>query len=196
MDRICVDRFLLIRERIFDRGLVNTSILDLGGGAGYFSWLFYLTVARQVDLVEDQRAKLWGYNEESFTSKIEKNKKTYKADNLFIHKISIEDFLTEQVEIKKWDIVICLSVLHHFVVGYGDDSSVGQLGSEKLMQLFQQLGCVTRKSAFIEIDPERIKNYEKFIKDLMGAGKFSKMVVLGSSHSSIGVERNIIELIK
>ncbi len=196
IDRICLDRFLLIRERIFDQGWVNTSILDLGGGGGYFSWLFYLTVACQVDMVEDERAKLFGYNEASFLTHIEEKKNVHLAEQLVIHKQTIESFLNQKAGLEKWDIVICLSVLHHFLTGYGDDSSIGKLDEESLMKIFQQFGMVARKAVFIEVDPERIKNYEKFIRDLMKIGGFSGMSILGSSHSGIGVERNIIELIK
>jgi hypothetical protein len=193
VDRVCVDRLLLIRERMIDGGLMNSSILDLGGGSGYFSWLLYLTAASKVDIVEDQRAKQFGYNDESFTTDLIKKKQNFNAESLFIHDNSIERFLSEKVDDQKWDITICLSVLHHFITGYGDNKDVGLLSYDKLLVIFELIGKITRRSAFIEIDPERIQNYEKFMRDFMDYGCFDSMSILGSSHSSIGVERNIVE---
>lgn len=196
VDRICLDRLLVIRERMIDRGLMNSSILDLGGGSGYFSWMLYLTAASRVDIVEDQRAKQFGYNEESFTDDIVQKKQKLNANKLFIHNTSIENFLTQVVENQAWDVTLCLSVLHHFVTGYGDNKNVGRLKYNQILDIFKLIGEVTRRSAFIEVDPERITNYEKFMNDLLDYGGFESMNIIGSSHSGIGVERNIIEFVK
>lgn len=197
IDRACVDRFLLIRERILDNGMMNSTILDLGGGAGYFSWALYLTVAKSVDMVEDQRARNFGYNENSFAAGIINKKLGLNATGLLIHDTSIESFLRESVRCqKRWDIMLCLSVLHHFVTGYGNNPEIGKLNYLQLIDLFKSLGDVTERYAYIEIDPERVVNYEKFMTDLLEWGGFKSMDIIGRSHSSIGVERNILEFSK
>lgn len=196
VDRICLDRLLLIRERLLDLGLTDHSILDLGGGSGYFSWMLYITTASAVDMVEDERARQFGYDEASFAAELRSRIAEFKLENLHIHNTSIEEFLSKHDGHSYWDITLCFSVLHHFLTGYGDNRSVGQIDYEELLGIFRRIGSVTIHYLFIEIDPERIPNYEAFISDLMEEGKFKSMKILGKSSSSIGVTRNIIEFHK
>jgi hypothetical protein len=196
VDRICLDRFLLIRERLLDLQLNDCSVLDLGAGSGYFSWLLYLTLAKDVEVVENGRARQFGYGDSSFTNELKSKITQYKLTNLVVHDEALETFVEVNAGKRQWDVTICLSVLHHFVTGYGDDPSIGRLDYEHLLKLFKNLGAVTKNILIIELDPERIPNYEKFMIDLVGEGCFQSVNVLGTSHSSIGVGRNIMELHK
>jgi hypothetical protein len=196
VDRICVDRLLLIRERILDLGLADRPILDLGGGSGYFSWVLYVTTASAVDLVEDERAREFGYNEASFTGELRARIERLGLDKLHVSNTSIEEFLAAEAGRRQWDVTLCLSVLHHFVTGYGDKQDKGRITYAELLALFRRIGQVTARALYVEVDSERIANYEAFLADLQGEGQFTSSKVIGTSPSSIGVTRNIIEFLK
>jgi hypothetical protein len=196
VDRICLDRLLLIRERMLDLGLADRPVLDLGGGSGYFSWALYVTTASSVDLVEDERARGFGYNEASFTGELRARIERLGLDNLRVSNASIEEFLAAQAGHGQWDVTLCLSVLHHFLTGYGDRRDVGRIAYAELLDIFRRIGEVTARALYIEVDSERIANYESFLSDLQGEGRFATSSVIGTSPSSIGVPRNVIEFLK
>jgi hypothetical protein len=196
VDRICVDRLLLIRERLIEKGLLGGTVLDLGGGTGYFSWVLYITFANTVDLVEDERARSAGYGDDSFTSDFRSKITELEAKRVNIHDQSIEEFLREKAEMQCWDVTLCLSVLHHFITGYGDNPEVGQLEYSELLAIFKLIGKVTKQYAYIEVDDERIGDWGSIYNDLKTEGGFSSMSVIGMSNSAIGVPRKIVELVK
>ena len=196
VDRICVDRLLLIRERLVDLGVVDGSVLDLGGGTGYFSWALYVVNASAVDLVEDERARTAGYGDESFTKEIKSRIVELDLQSLVVHDQSIEAFLEQHAGSRRWDVTLCLSVLHHFVTGYGDNPDVGRRKYSEVRALFRRIGQVTGRCAYIELDDERVGDLEGFLDDFMTEGGFSSRSVIGISHSSIGVPRNLVEFLK
>lgn len=196
VDRICADRLLLIRERLLDQGLVDGSILDLGGGTGYFSFALYILNASQVDLVEDERARSSGYGDESFANEIRSRIVELDLKNLFVHDQPIETFLEQHAGSQSWDVTLCLSVLHHFINGYGDNPEVGRRSYSDVRKIFRQIGKVTKRCAYIELDGERVESEAHFLEDLLIEGGFSAMRVIGISHSAIGVPRNVVEFLK
>ncbi|HZS07230.1 MAG TPA: class I SAM-dependent methyltransferase [Blastocatellia bacterium] len=193
-ERICLDRYIMILNRLLNHRLYDCSVLDLGCSSGFFSYAFAVTAASQVTGVEDERAMKFGYDERAFLRPLREVKEHYRLDHLEIVGQSIENFLEQQAWRRSWDVVLCLSVLHHFRTGYGDCPGDGQLGADDLTRLYERLGAVTRRVLYLEVDETRIGDERQFFSELCQSGGFDPPVALGYSCSAPGVPRTVWEL--
>ena len=122
-ERACFDRYFRILDSIETNSLVDPSLLDIGCANGFFAYLFAVTTCRQVTAVDDARGSSCGYSDNAFLAPLHRAKREYGLEHLEIVGAPIEQFLTECPD-RQWDIVLCLSVLHHFYTGYGDHQVV------------------------------------------------------------------------
>lgn len=193
VERACIDRYLLILNALETRELFDGSLLDIGCSTGFFSYLFAITACRQVTAVEDSRAAASGYGEDAFLRPLRAAKEKYRLRHIEIVDAPIEAFLAAEPE-RTWDIVLCLSVLHHFYTGYGDHPERGQLRPKERQRLFQAIGHATGTVLYLEVDHGRVP--PDFLAEFMAAAGFRSSRLIGSSSSAVGETREIVELWK
>lgn len=195
-ERICLDRYITILNRLLLCGLPNCSLLDLGCSSGFFASAFALTLASQVTAVEDERAAAFGYRPDAFLQPLRAFVLQHGLKHIEVVDKPIESFLAVEADRRQWDVVLCLSVLHHYHTGYGDHVDVGALEADRRYALYQQLGAVTRRLLYLEIDSTRIGSQEQFFSDLCDLGRFHTPIRVGWSCSAPGDRRAIWELMK
>jgi SAM-dependent methyltransferase len=192
-ERACFDRYLLILDALERRSLFDTSLLDIGCANGFFAYLFALTMCRQVTAVEDMRGASAGYSENAFLNPLLQIRLENGVSHLEIIDAPLEEFLTTCPD-RQWDVVLCLSVLHHFYTGYGDNPEVGLLHEEARRSLFAAIGRATGSILYLEFDHGRVP--ESFLSEFENIGGFAGKRVIGSSSSAVGQTRDLYELWK
>ena len=192
-ERCCFDRYLQLLNALEERSLFDCSLVDLGCAGGFFSYLFAITLCRHVTAVEDGRSLWAGYSKEAVLQPLFRAKKDHELGHLEIVEAAIEEFLTAHHG-RQWDVVLCLSVLHHFFTGYGDDTQRGRLTEEERGSVFQAIGRATGTVLFLEVDHSRVP--EDFVAEFVSAGEFRGYHALGSSASAVGDSRVLFEVWK
>lgn len=191
--RACFDRYLCILDALERRSLIDSSLLDIGCSSGFFAYLFAVTACRQVTAVEDARGASAGYGENAFLAPLLRAKQQYALHHLEIIDKPIEQFLVASPD-RQWDVVLCLSVLHHFYTGYGDHPDRGRLTEEERQDLFAAIGQATGSVLYLEVDHGRVP--DEFFADFMKRGGFRGCALIASSASEVGETRNLFELWK
>ncbi len=191
IERLCIDRYLRILNAIESRGLYDCSLLDIGCSSGYFSYLFALSACRQVTAVDDSRASSFGYANDAFLRPLRDARDESGLRHIEIVDAPIERFLNEQRG-RRWDVVLCLSVLHHFYTGYGDDPTKGQMTVRQRHSLFRAMGSSTGTVLYLEVDHGRVPG--DFLTEFSEASGLAHCRVIGSSSSAVGETRNLMEL--
>lgn len=192
-ERACFDRYLRILNALELRCAFDSSLLDIGCSSGFFAYLFAINLCREVTAVEDARGSSAGYTEGAFLGPLKNARREYGLDHLEIVEAPIEEFLTSFPD-RKWDVVLCLSVLHHFYTGYGDRPEIGQLSEPQRRRLFEAIGAATGSVLYLEFDHGRMP--ESFLNQFIELGGFNGCNVIGSSVSAVGETRNLYELWK
>jgi SAM-dependent methyltransferase len=192
-ERACLDRYLLILDALERRSLFDSSLLDIGCANGFFAYLFAVMMCRQVTAVEDMRGASAGYSENAFLNPLLQVRQEYALRHLEVIDAPIERFLTTYPD-RQWDVVLCLSVLHHFYTGYGDNPAVGLLREETRRSLFAAIGRATGSVLYLEFDHGRVP--ESFLSEFENIGGFAGKAIIGSSASAVGETRNLYELWK
>ena len=191
IERLCVDRYLRILNAMESRGLYDCSLLDIGCSSGYFSYLFAVSACRQLAAVDDSRASSFGYANDAFLGPLRKACDESGLQHVEIVDAPIERFLDKQKG-RRWDVVLCLSVLHHFYTGYGDDPTKGRMTAEELRSLFRCIGSATGTVLYLEVDHGRVPG--DFLAKFCEASGLAHCRVIGSSCSAVGETRNLMEL--
>ena len=192
-ERACVDRYLSILDALERRSLFDCSLLDIGCANGFFAYLFAVSLCRQVTAVDDARGALAGYGKNAFLGPLKRVKREYALKHLEIAGAPIEQFLGAHPD-RRWDVVLCLSVLHHFYTGYGDHPDRGRLTDEARRKLFQAIGRATGSVLYLEIDHGRTP--DDFFAEFSDLGEFRGHSVIGSSSSAVGETRILFEVWK
>ena len=192
-ERACYDRYLRILDSLERRSLFDCSLLDIGCSNGFFAYLFAVTMCRQVTAIEDSRGASVGYSENAFLGPLCHAQRESGLRHLEVLEAPIEEFLKTCPE-RRWDAVLCLSVLHHFYTGYGDHPEVGFLREEERRALFAAIGRATGTVLYLEFDHGRVP--EDFLSEFKDMGGFAGSTIIGSSASAVGETRNIYELWK
>jgi hypothetical protein len=122
-----------------------------------------------VTAVDDARGSSCGYSDNAFLAPLRCAKREFGLEHLEIVDAPIERFLTEFPD-RRWDIVLCLSVLHHFYTGYGDHLDTGRLTEEERASVFRAIGRVTRSVLFLEIDHGRVPD----MAGIRGTGRIQR----------------------
>ncbi|MGB6943707.1 MAG: class I SAM-dependent methyltransferase [Bryobacteraceae bacterium] len=190
VERLSVDRYLQILDAIESRALFDSSLLDIGCSSGFFSYLFAITTCRQVTAVDDSRAALSGYSDDAFLRPLRAARQEYGLDHIEIVDTPIERFLASAERI--WDIVLCLSVLHHFYTGYGEHPDRGRMTPTERLSLFQSIGRTTGTVLYLEVDHGRVP--ADFLDEFSQASGLHHSRVIGSSSSAVGETRSLMEL--
>jgi SAM-dependent methyltransferase len=191
--RACFDRYLCILDALERRSLIDSSLLDIGCSSGFFAYLFAVTACSQVTAVEDARGALAGYGENAFLAPLRRAKREYALHHLEIIDKPVEQFLIACPD-RQWDVVLCLSVLHHFYTGYGDRPERGRLTEEGRQDLFVAIGRATGSVLYLEVDHGRVP--DEFFADFMKWGRFRGCDLIASSASEVGETRSLFELWK
>ena len=192
-ERACLDRYLIILDSLERRSLFDSSLLDIGCSNGFFAYLFAVTICRHVTAVEDMRGASAGYSENAFLNPLLQIKQEYALSHLEVIDAPIEQFLKACPD-RQWDIVLCLSVLHHLYTGYGDNPEVGLLQEEARRWLFAAIGRATGSVLYLEFDHGRVP--DGFLSEFKDIGGFAGSMIVGSSASAVGETRNIYEVWK
>jgi SAM-dependent methyltransferase len=192
-ERSCMDRYLRILDALESRALFDCSLLDIGCSSGFFSYLFAITFCRQVTAVDDSRASAFGYGGNAFLGPLRAAREEYGLHHIEIVDAPIERFLKEHAG-RRWDVVLCLSVLHHFYTGYGDDPSRGRMNPLQLGSLFHAIGNATGTVLYLEVDHGRVP--ADFLEEFSEASGLHHNRVIGSSSSPVGETRNLMEFWK
>jgi SAM-dependent methyltransferase len=192
-ERACFDRYLCILDALERRSLFDCSLLDIGCSNGFFAYLFAVSLCRQVTAVEDERGALAGYSENAFLGPLYKAKQEYALRHLEIADAPIERFLASCPE-RQWDVVLCLSVLHHFYTGYGDHPDRGRLTDAERRALFRAIGRATGSVLYLEVDHGRVPG--DFFAEFSELGGFKGRATIGSSASAVGETRTLFEVWK
>jgi SAM-dependent methyltransferase len=192
-ERACFDRYLRILDSIETHSMIDPSLLDIGCANGFFAYLFAITACRQVTAIDDARASSCGYSDNAFLAPLRQTKRELGLEHLEIVDTPMEQYLTECPG-RQWDIVLCLSVLHHFYTGYGDDPDTGQLTDEQRVSVFRAIGQATRSVLFLEVDHGRVP--ESFVPEFVELAGFKGADPIGSSASAVGDTRLLFELWK
>jgi len=192
-ERACYDRYLCILDSLERRSLFDCSLLDVGCANGFFAYLFAVTLCRQVTAVEDMRGASAGYGENAFLAPLLRAQREAGLRHLKVLDAPIEEFLKSCPD-RQWDVVLCLSVLHHFYTGYGDRPEVGRMGEDERRSLFAALGRATGRVLYLEFDHARVP--EGFLSTFRDSGGFAGSAVIGSSASAVGDTRDLYELWK
>ena len=192
-ERACFDRYLRILDSIETHSLIDPSLLDIGCASGFFAYLFAVTTSRQVTAVDDARGSSCGYSDNAFLAPLHSAKQEYGLEHLEIVDAPVERFLAECPD-RRWDVVLCLSVLHHFYTGYGDQPHTGRLGTEERAGIFRAIGRATRSVLFLEVDQGRVP--DGFLPEFVQLAGFRGADPIGSSASAVGDGRLLYELWK
>jgi len=192
-ERACFDRYLRILDSIETHSLIDPSLLDIGCANGFFSYLLAVTTCRQVTAVDDARASSCGYSDNAFLEPLRQTQREHGLEHLEIVGAPVEQFLSEHPG-RQWDIVLCLSVLHHFYTGYGDHTDTGRLTDEQRVSVFRAIGQATRSVLFLEVDHGRVP--ESFVPEFAELAGFKSVDPIGSSASAVGDTRVLFELWK
>lgn len=192
-EQICLDRYLRIVQAMQSLNLYDCSMLDLGCSSGFFSYCFAITMASQVTAVDDERA-VGIYGAEASLRPLEDARARYDLQHLEIQRAPIEAFLAQESGRRRWDVVLCLAVLHHLKNGYADDQST-KLSDEAFRALCARLGEVTGKVLFVTVDASRI-DVQELHRDLQDIGEFDAPQPLGLTASGTGEPRMIWQFLK
>jgi len=192
-ERACYDRYLRILNALELRSAFGSSLLDLGCANGFFAYLLTIHLCSRATAVEDTRGSTAGYGKSAFLEPLREAQRQYGLEQLEIVEQPIETFLASQPE-RRWDVVLCLSVLHHLYTGYGDRPEVGRMEAGERRRLFEAIGRATSSVLYLEFDHGRVP--DDFLDDFASAGGFAHCQTLGSSSSAVGDLRNIYELTK
>jgi SAM-dependent methyltransferase len=192
-ERACYDRYLLILDSLERRSLFDCSLLDIGCSNGFFAYLFAVTMCSQVTAIEDMRGASAGYSENAFLKPLFQAQREAGLRHLEVLDAPIEEFLKTCPD-RRWDAVLCLSVLHHFYTGYGDNPEVGFLREKERRRLFAAIGRATGSVLYLEFDHGRVP--KEFLSEFQDIGGFAGSTTIGSSASAVGATRNIYELWK
>lgn len=193
VERLSVDRYLSILDALEHRALYDCSLLDVGCSSGFFSYLFAVTACRQVTAVDDSRGAPSGYAGDAFLRPLRAAREEYGLRHIEIVEAPIEQFLAAK-PMRSWDVVLCLSVLHHFYTGYGDHPERGRMTARERRSLFKLIGKATGMVLYLEIDHARVP--ADFLSEFSEASGLSHSQVIGSSSSAVGETRNLMELWK
>jgi SAM-dependent methyltransferase len=192
-ERACLDRYLCILDALERRSLFDCSLLDIGCSNGFFAYLFAVSLCRQVTAIEDARGALAGYSEDAFLGPLCKAKRQYALEHIEIADAPIERFLAACPD-RQWDVVLCLSVLHHFYTGYGDHPDRGRLTDEERRAVFRAIGRATGSVLYLEVDHGRVP--ADFFDEFSDLGGFKGRTAIGSSASAVGETRTLFEVWK
>lgn len=192
-ERACVDRYLCILDALERRSLFDCSLLDVGCANGFFAYLFAVSFCRQVTAIDDARGALAGYSKSAFLGPLYRAKRKYALEHLEIADAPIEQFLASRPD-RQWDVVLCLSVLHHLYTGYGDHPDRGRLMDEERRALFTAIGRATASVLYLEVDHGRVP--ESFFAEFSDLGGFRGRSAIGSSASAVGETRVLFEVWK
>ena len=194
VERLSVDRYLSILDALEHRALYDCSLLDIGCSSGFFS----NAVCRNRLPAGDGRRRFarraLRICHDAFLRPLRAAREEYGLRHIEIVEAPIERFLAAK-PVRSWDIVLCLSVLHHFYTGYGDHPERGQMTPRERRSLFKLIGKATGMVLYPEIDHARVP--ADFLSEFSERPGLRHSQVIGSSLSSaVGETRNLMELWK
>lgn len=145
-ERVCVDRAIAIAlDLALQETRSNATILDVGCAEGLVSTLL-ATVGYQVTGVDnDVVTSVQGWYDDS-ARRVSRIHPPHARCQLI--RADIRTHVTSPGP--KYDVVLLLSVLHHFLEGYGG-SGLGKMTSEEFTAFLRSICLRTRQSLYVEV---------------------------------------------
>ena len=163
VDRVCVDRWLAIHECLRSAAIADPTVLDLGCSSGIFSVLMRLAMAREVTAVDDGSALSAGYGSESVLEGMEASIRTIGLRGVLPVRSKVESFVASAAASgQRWDVVLCMGLLHHLLRGYGDRMEHAPLSSADFDRFLEELGTCVGLCLWLEVDETRVGDPEAF----------------------------------
>ncbi|WP_028595313.1 class I SAM-dependent methyltransferase [Paenibacillus assamensis] len=149
-ERTCLDRLIIFSRDLFLIGLQpNSTILDLGCNIGFFSHSLQ-AMGYKVTGVENNIAyDVLGFSKEKPLDTARRLSEEYKVYPEFFTE-DIVDYLQKSV---KYDVVLCLNIIHHFFKGYASQGKVA-IETEDLQSFLKLLSDTTLKVMYLEYNEE------------------------------------------
>lgn len=169
--RRCDDRFEMMRSFLLSKKIKEGSVLDLACSYGFFLKKFKETGLNVFGLDRDKRA-------------IEICKLVNHLDSKELKIDRIENFL--QNSKCQWDIVLFLSILHHYIIG----KEPGEFS-----QILKQLDKITGKILFLDMGQNHeewfsttLANWDEdyIIKKIKENTSFKQIIPLGKDKDNLG----------
>lgn len=187
-ERPCLDRARLIHHDMLSQlGLLNNAtMLDIGCNIGFFCH-YYQALGMHATGIDNSRHVL----KQKFTItnpiKVARNLNQVYGLTCTFHNADAQEFLSSNAE--AFDVVLLLSVIHHFFIGYPVDERQRDPIVEARTFL-KQVVRLTRKLLYIEYDETCAElSIDEFVAFLKSETEFSDVEIIGRS---IDVNRPII----
>ena len=171
--RKCEDRFAMILQFLEQRRLLtnNTSLLDCACSYGWF-----------VKQFKDKGFQVLGLDRDATVTKL--GQLIYELEEANFRNVYLEEFLSTNTN--TFDIVLCLSILHHYAIGK-------ESGSPE--DIIQGLSKITRKVLFLDTGQSHEYwfrgtlsgwNTDFIRRFLLKNGRFKKVIPLGTDTDNVG----------
>lgn len=191
VERFTFDRAIVISNYLLNK-VKNPVVLDLGASGGVFSYVLKIRLDAHVTAVDDDRyITIQGENQHSSIKSMKKRLDEMNVQGIIPINSSIEEFVKKMPPVPMYDAVLLLNILHHFYTGYGQFSEYGQLSWEETKELLRQIGDITKKYLFFEVNSLVIQDYEYYLTNIMYAGGFSRLEFVGRSSATDGSIRTV-----
>jgi len=197
LDRTCVDRAIMIKTSMeLNIPIKGNTLLDLGCSTGFFTHYFNRLgmITTGVDSNTHNSIKATTVDAKTSVIQTAKNLNKYYGLKAKFFENNIQDFLTKS---EKYDVVLCLSLFHHFFevnAGYGVKKTID------LDKLFKLIVSKTKNILYFEIDHRIADKFgweESKLHDLLKLkGNFKKVNIIGISFDAHKKYRRIYECIK
>lgn len=149
-ERKCVDRAEMILADLRDLGIAKASLLDIGCNIGFFCHYF-----------QSRGYECTGYEDNSHVDirRFTDENSVETAERLSLHygvspKFHAESAVTLLESTAAFDVVLCLSVLHHWFIGYGY-SSKDKMNRDQIERGIRRLYDMTRMVIYFEFGDVR-----------------------------------------
>lgn len=196
LDRICIDRAIMIRNSAITHLPLNgLTLLDLGCNTGFFSHYFARLGAQPTGIDSNSHNSIKGTTADAAISVIESAKtmsKEYGVKATFVE----DDIISYLETAPKFDIVLCLSLIHHF---FNVHNGYGVKSQTDVSEVFQLVASKAKRLLYFEIDHNTADKYgweetdvPKIIQKL---GNFKEVRVIGISVDAYLRYRNLYECI-
>jgi SAM-dependent methyltransferase len=144
-ERKCIDRAEMILRDLSAIGITSGSLLDIGCNIGFFCHYF-----------QSRGYSCTGYEDNSHVDIMQFTEKNSleTAEELSAHygvypKFTGASALTLLQADHKFDVILCLSVAHHWFVGYGH-SDKDKMGDEVIEKILQSFCAMANKAIYFE----------------------------------------------
>lgn len=196
LDRICIDRAIMIKNSaVTHLSLKGQTVLDLGCNTGFFSHYFARQGAVPTGIDSNSHNSVKGTTADAAISVIDSAKamaKEYGVKATFVEADILEYLKTSP----KFDIVLCLSLIHHFFNVY---NGYGVKSDTDVNEVFKLIASKAKKLLYLEIDHNTADKYNwkeaEIPKIIQKLGNFKEVRVIGISVDAYLRYRNLYECV-